>query len=193
MTQIKSLIDILESKPFLDKLRWCIRTHHSLYKKTLIKATMFEELFHISLEHASGQNVEWVPGDHGVGKDMMVEDVKVSCKCGTITKKDVWNFSGSRTTSHDGIEDKLVFMNLNHDDIIVSLAQRGKNYEFMVVKSDTIDYGKASDYVDNGKRWIYHDGIDQISCTRSMSDQFWYKIDLAHRGIKPLLVEPIVG
>lgn len=187
---MNSLIDVITSDDFIKVFSEYVRKHKDLYKFVKIKANLFEELLYNSLSDL-GKDVIWTEGSHGTGKDICVDNIKISCKCGIINKNGVWKFSGSRTTSHKTIQEKVNFLKENHDDLIISLAELGNDYVLVIIKSDKISYGSCNEWVDLKKSWKFVNEYSTISIKKSMSDQVWYEINLYNCGISPIYIDKI--
>ena len=166
--------------------------HHQLYQTLTIKDKYWECILAQSFIDANFI-CNWNPESHEAGRDISVDGLKykrISCKSGTWSylkrKKRLGqlNISSYRTTKYKTIEEKLKYIDSDHEDIIYSLSStffkskkkyiltiftppkfKKLTWEMHTSKKNRIDYKSTK-----------LDGvIAKINSTQS--DQLWYKLD----------------
>jgi hypothetical protein len=183
-----------------------IKLHHELYT-TAVKAENWEEILHNSINKIFGEGQsDWDPGSHKVGADVGTHILgRISCKSGVISKTkkapEKVTISGSRTTSHKTLEDKISHLSQSHDDLYCCLSKvkdtksskgvytagfkhdalNGSfNYRLLVFSSATIRPSNLANWRQdpkNSKNYLAEgEGITQ-SITESMSAQLWTDLD----------------
>lgn len=148
---------------------------------------MFEELLSSSLREVSKLDIEWRVGSHTTGKDVKFNGIRISCKTGVVNKSGILTLSGSRTGRHKTIEEKVNFISLSHDDVIVTLSECGDKYKMFFIPSNLLYFGKPLEWSYKITHWKFDGDIMSCKIKRSMSDQLWMNIDTNHPDIHCLL------
>ena len=187
MTSFNSLYKVLSSKKFFGVFTNKVKLHHSLYKELKIKAGMFEELLSSSLREVSGLVTLWDVGSHKTGKDVVFNNIRISCKSGVVNRSGILSLSGSRTTTHKTIEEKVNFISQNHDDFVLTLSECGDMYKMFIIPSKLLGFGKPSEWIHNKTHWKFESSVMSCKIKKCMSDQLWMYIDTNHPDIHCLL------
>jgi len=118
------------STDVLENIKKRIRLHHQLYETLPIKDKYWEYTLSNSFKDANF-TCKWDPESHSAGKDITVEGLKykrISCKSGMIRygkrKKKITKLkiSGFRTTALKTLDEKINYIDGNHEDIVFSLS-----------------------------------------------------------------------
>jgi len=118
------------STDVLENIKKRIRLHHQLYETLPIKDKYWEYTLSNSFKDANFK-CKWDPDSHNAGKDITVEGLKyerISCKSGMIRygkrKKKITKLkiSGFRTTALKTLDEKLNYIDGNHEDVVFSLS-----------------------------------------------------------------------
>ena len=173
--------------PYIKQL---LNKHHELYS-VQCKDVLWEEIFSRALIQA-GLGSDWSPDyNHKIGTDQTCGDGKrCSNKSGVFNKTDSSvKISGSRTTKHKTIDDKIKFLSINHEDYILCLSgckkewkQGMKKYYFIVIDSNDLNYADSNWTETIGSRGRYKDKVSGWKCitenfnahiTKGTCDQLW--------------------
>lgn len=153
-----------------------INLHHELYDFK-IDSLAWENILHKSLLKA-GFNSEWITGSHSEGVDIYVDDIRISCKGGTVSGKrnPRLKISSHRTTRFKTLQEKLEFISEEHEDVIWSLVQMSKNlYRLHIFEKPNF---KEFEWKEIKSGWsAIHENGNKASISRSMSDQLWFDIN----------------
>jgi len=118
------------STDVLENIKKRIRLHHQLYETLPIKDKYWEYTLSNSFKDANF-TCKWDPESHSAGKDLTVEGLKykrISCKSGMLRygkrKKKITKLkiSGFRTTALKTLDEKINYIDGNHEDIVFSLS-----------------------------------------------------------------------
>lgn len=93
-------------------------------------------------------------------------------------KRECVEFSGSRSTSHPDIKDKIKYLSENHEDFYFLLSKPkdfNKRYKLLVFSSSVCKPDKLV-WTNNGKTW--HGNGDFNASIKNMSDQLWTELPL---------------
>lgn len=194
----KSIVDILPE--LAARLEKNIKTYHQMFALPLADV-YWENVLHNTLAEL-GHPTDWVPDrSHQIGKDLSVPSLvasRISCKAGTIAKNREYNelcvtFSGSRTTKHEAIADKVAHLSGDHQDYYFLLSKRstvkGKafdmQYTLLVFHASLVSPDKLvwSAEPEKGKwfgRSACPDQPFHASITKKMSDQLWTCLPVRH-------------
>ena len=186
MQKWNEFIDLIHSPDFLVTFSNYVEDHKRIYDHVKIKGEMFEEILYKSLITYS-PGIEWNPGGHQVGYDIKFFDIGISCKCGSV-KSNKLIISGSRTTLHKTIKEKIDFLNKNHYDVIVSFAENKKKYELYCLPLSFIEIGKPEDWTETEKAWVYENKKGRYRIAKSTSDQMWYSFFIETVVDKKILI-----
>jgi hypothetical protein len=127
MKGVKMILDKKSKK----KLEESYKTHHSLYKKTNICGNMFEE--HVFNALKEGHEVKWNPGSHKPGKDIIVNDLGISCKTTKLIKgHKKLKLSSHRMGSFKSSSEKIDFLKKKHEDYYFISAFDSRNNEYNI-------------------------------------------------------------
>lgn len=179
----------------LESIKRRVKLHHELYGTLTIKDKYWEYTLSNSFRDANFI-CKWDPESHDVGKDIIVEGVKynrISCKSGMLrvskrkNKITKLKISGFRTTSYKTIEEKLNYIDGNHEDVVFSLSsslfKSQKKYVltiFIPPKFKELSWRKEGTNYKSSKL----NGVN-ASILAACSDQLWYEIDYD----SPLILE----
>lgn len=172
-----------------------IKMHHQLYDNLTIKDKYWEYTLSNSFRDANFK-CSWNQESHESGKDIIVENIlykRISCKSGIVVyskrKKKITQIkiSGFRTTSYKSIEDKLNYIDGNHEDVVFSLSsslfKSHKKYiltVFLPPKFKNLSWIKKNNgYMSNKVNGVSAKILSQCS------DQLWYQLDYD----SPLILE----
>ena len=109
----------LISESLLENISKRINAHHALYTYK-VGAEYWENLLHASFTSVGLKSV-WYEGKHTPGTDITCEDVRISCKGGSL-KGSTFELTSYRTGKKKTLEEKLEHISFPHEDIIWSLA-----------------------------------------------------------------------
>jgi hypothetical protein len=164
-----------------------ILVYHTIFDKIDLKGEYWESILDKSFNDLNIKS-EWYENSHKIGIDILTDDFgRISCKGGILyTKKLV--ISGSRTTSHPTLEDKIKFLDDKKVDTYFCLAKKkpfdGK-YHLYIFNSDCLDHSSMMwENTYRGYKGTVEDFT--ILIESKMSDQIWYHIN------KNLLPEPFI-
>ena len=165
-----------------------VKAYHELFSLPLI-AEQWEETLHRSLQDI-GYNTTWKPDrSHAVGEDMRIIDIpntRISCKSGQfINSRELGTacvkFNGSRSTSHETLEEKIKHFSDSHDDYYFMLSKNKEfdnTYKLLVFEStickvDQLLWTESK----SGKAW---NGTGKFVATigKAMSSQLWTTLPL---------------
>lgn len=162
--------------------------HHQCYRQQC-KATLWEEICANSLRDLN-HPTDWKPNfDHKPGRDQKIlqSEIRISNKTGVYdsTNRILKSISGSRLQKHKTLEDKLEFLDSNHDDYIFLLSVDPKEwkrklikYYFIVIDSNKFQYTnwEWTDKIgENGNHtgWKCVTENYEAEIRKSLSDQLW--------------------
>lgn len=188
----ETLENTIDMKLLLEKLipvlTKRVKAYHELFSLPLI-AEQWEETLHRSLQDI-GYNTTWKPDrSHAVGEDMRIIDIpntRISCKSGQfINSRELGTacvkFNGSRSTSHETLEEKIKHFSDSHDDYYFMLSKNKEfdnTYKLLVFEStickvDQLLWTESK----SGKAW---NGTGKFVATigKAMSSQLWTTLPL---------------
>lgn len=179
--------DFLLNPTFIGSFKDSLIIHHNLYTIP-VSAIYHEEIFVNSARKAGYIIPDWKPGSHKKGSDVtVINETKkhlISCKGGTIDKNYL-TISSHRTTEHKTIEEKIIFLNLNHQDGHCSLIYQNINdehtYKYYWIPNNICKINNFTEQKGprGGEYWIgNNDYGTKGKITKSMSDQLWLEIPL---------------
>jgi len=161
--------------------------HHSLYKHLRCKAEFLESIYSDALIDA-GYGSDWKPNyGHKIGKDITIDlGERLSGKAGRVVYKgSKLEFSSSRCTSYETIEEMVEFLSQPHQDYIMCCAgnipewERGlRKYYFIVIEASKLKYSDVDwvpTYSKNNKLtgWKCSSPDFSAKIKKSMSNQLW--------------------
>lgn len=176
----------------LKNIKTKIKIHHQLYQTLTIKDKYWECILAQSFIDANF-TCNWNPESHVVGKDIVVEGLKherISCKSGTLkydkkkNKIETLNISSYRTTKYKTIEEKLNYIDADHEDIVYSLSStffKSKRKYVLTVfippKFKKLSWDKFVSKKNN--HYYISSKLDGViaKINFSQSDQLWYTLD----------------
>jgi hypothetical protein len=175
------------STDVLKNIKNRIRLHHQLYETLPIKDKYWEYTLSNSFKDANFK-CKWDPDSHNAGKDITVEGLKyerISCKSGMIRygkrKKKITKLkiSGFRTTALKTLDEKLNYIDGNHEDVVFSLSsslfKSQRKYVltiFVPPKFKDLTWTKKNDDYKSSK----FNGVT-ASILDACSHQLWYELD----------------
>lgn len=176
----------------LNHIKDRINQHHKLYKTLPVKDIYWEYILSNSLKDANFV-CKWDPESHDAGKDIVVDGLKykrISCKSGMLSyskrKKKITKLkiSGFRTTSQKTLEEKLNYIDNNHEDIVYSLSstlfKSHKKYVLTIFTPPKFkDLTWTESYTKKNKVNYKSSKLNGVyaKILSSCSDQLWYWID----------------
>ena len=166
-------IDI--SDKLLSEIQKWIHWHHSGYQFK-IDSQAWENILHKSFL-SCGLNSTWNAGSHSQGVDIVCENLKISCKGGSIEGKRTpkLTISSHRTTKYETLTEKLNYISENHEDEIWSLVQINKNnYRLHIFKKPNF---KEYDWKKTKSGWSGNLRKNKARIQKKMSDQLWFDLD----------------
>ena len=155
--------------------------YHSLLVSP-INGINWENLLYNALIEQS-DNVEWSPGSHQVGTDIVYNDIRISCKGGRVRgkKKPTFKVSSHRTTSHTTLNEKIDYLSLRHEDVFFCLSYKtdlpSHHYTLYTFDADLLDY-KSLNWKSTNGGWKGEGTTFTAHIQSSMSDQLWLDIPL---------------
>ena len=171
----------------LESIRTRVRAHHALYEHLTIKDKYWEHTLSNAFRDG-GYACKWDVESHEVGKDIVVTGVdypRISCKSGILqySKRTLiikrLQISGFRTTALKTIEEKLNYIDGNHEDAVFSLSSSlFKSHRKYVLTIFLPPVFKELSWVHDGKNYKSNTTNGVSATIRSAcSDQLWYEID----------------
>ncbi len=169
--------------------------NHSLIYKISPKAEFLENLFHNALLK-SGINSDWVPFNHGAGKDIITNNSRCSIKTGQYGNKNksTIKYNSYRTTTYKSLKDKLNYFDEQEKNIDYYLfcvpetkvTDNEIKYIYTIYYKDvltlTSDFIWTETYNKKNKltgwKGVSLKGKDNIKIIKSMSDQFWCELSI---------------
>ena len=145
-------------------------------------------------------NSNWNMGGHSSGADVIssTDNIRYQNKSGDLFKNNTRiKWSGSRTTSHATLEEKLKFISETRYDKYVMLARNksewyknNRIYYFLMCDSQLIDYNSLSwEKKNGGWKGTRSDNLYSVDIIAKASDQFWISADVAYLGqLHPITV-----
>ena len=171
----------------LQNIKNRIRLHHQLYETLPVKDKYWEYTLSNSFKDANFK-CKWDPDSHDAGKDITVEGLKykrISCKSGMIRygkrKKKITKLKiiGFRTTAFKTLDEKLNYIDGNHEDVVFSLSssffKSQRKYVltiFVPPKFKDLTWTKKNDNYKSSK----FNGVT-ASILDACSHQLWYELD----------------
>lgn len=170
-----------------------VRSYHSMFDQPLT-GTYWEELLSKSFNDI-GYATTWKPDNsHKVGEDLKVVDLidsRISCKSGVFKNNRTHNlgpcveFSSSRTTSHDTLDEKLEHLSCHNYDFHFMLTKDkifDRRYELLIISADMCKVRDLEwESNSNGKHGNYTSKVGgpfKATITESMSGQLWVTLPL---------------
>ena len=115
----------------------------------------------------------WKPGSHQVGRDVVIDDHRMSMKSTRLCSSDLLEFSSYRTTSLKTLQEKIAFMGQSHFDQLLCLARIEPDpiidYHLLDVAYD-IPYGDLARSED-AINYTGVQGDTKVTIRKSRSDQ----------------------
>jgi hypothetical protein len=172
-------LDILLSDNILNEIRDKIKKHHELYENK-VTSSNWEEILHKSFIK-NNLNSSWNMNGHQSGTDVTCEGVMISCKSGVIKGKKIKKLvvSSYRTTSLKTIEEKKIFLDQKHEDVIFSLVYDNNAYKIYAFIQPQVS---NLEWLETKGQWKACDKIlwNEFKISKSMSDQFWMHLSIDH-------------
>jgi len=175
------------STDVLENIKKRIRLHHQLYETLPIKDKYWEYTLSNSFKDANF-TCKWDPESHSAGKDITVEGLKykrISCKSGMLRygkrKKKITKLkiSGFRTTALKTLDEKINYIDGNHEDIVFSLSssffKSQRKYVLTIFtppKFTDLTWTKKNNNYKSSKL----NGVT-ASILDACSHQLWYELD----------------
>jgi hypothetical protein len=165
--------------------------YHGLFKQNKCEAKEMEELVSSALDSDPIYNgsVIWKSGSHDPGSDIMINNIKLSIKSGSI-KKDIITISGNRLTGAKGDFNVINSLLKSYtSDVMICFVYNKENSKYQVIYVDS----NVFVYPDSVKSWIpimgkkngsissysYNSPVDmQVKIIPAMSWQAWWYIPL---------------
>jgi hypothetical protein len=176
---------------FINSLRKQILLHHVVHPfKLSLKAEFWESVEFTALVN-EGYKCQWTPGSHGVGTDIIADDLHISNKTGKRLKrkrssKDTVKFSSSRTTSFKTLQEKIDFLDQNHDDVIHFLTSEIADdnseitYVMYSLPSDKIKLKDCNwETTNSGYKGTMENNDFVATISKKMSAQLWVEVPFA--------------
>lgn len=189
---------------FIDLVRGRIYGHHAFYAEARVSNDLWEETIHRSLE-ALGVPHVWTHGSHEVGTDIALLDengdrkTTISVKSGTYSRTNqTLKFSGSRLGSHSAsiqeMHHKIVSTQSDYYLFAAQPTGRGadappkdhNNYSLFLIPKRLVSYGRADQWVPEGRNWVYTSPTLKAEIRASMSYQLWTTLQLRPEGAVPI-------
>lgn len=161
-----------------------LKSYHSFFDQPLT-GTYWEEVLSKSFGDV-GVGTTWTPtNSHKVGEDMKVvgmNEARISCKSGVIVNNRTHNlgncveYSSSRTSRYESIQEKIVYLDENRYDYHFLLSKKKKfdrRYELFILCKDMCKLGDLTwDFTQPNNPNI--DGpFKAIIMGKTMSSQLW--------------------
>ena len=151
------------NKNLIKSIEKRLKIHHELYSQP-VKAEQWEEILVQSIRE-NGNTASWDPGSHKIGEDISTDIFgRISCKSGSLSIKkkgpEVINISGSRTTKHKTLEDKINHLSKSHDDYYFCLAKYKKDINsgeyryYLITFSSTLIKPSNLKWKKHGKNYL---------------------------------------
>lgn len=169
----------------IDAITRRVKLHHDLYNNLTIKDKYWEYTLANSFKDIN-ISCKWDVESHDVGKDIVIESGKykrISCKSGMISyskrKKSITKLkiSSFRTTAYATLEDKLNYIDGNHEDVVFSLSSslfKSQNKYILTVFIPPVFKQLQWQQDKNDYKGISADVTAHIM--HKCSDQLWYDI-----------------
>jgi len=180
----------------IPKIKEKLGTFHSLFRGCRLKAEWWEEVLFQTFQECGYENVEWRPHTHGRGKDIDVNDIRISCKGGQIVNKrfkdgikKCLSLSSHRTTSQKTLEEKLDVISEKLVDIYFCLANPNPKdkdnlkYKLYIFDAKILNF-RGLEWEEKKGGWKAT-GKFLARIEKSMSHQLWFDIpiELLSEGI----------
>lgn len=189
----------LAEKLYPSLLKRTMEYHLSKYTQKVIKNIAAEQVLNLSLNDL-GYKTKWDEGSHAPGPDIYLLDHKspllydngysISVKSGEVSTSGSLKISGSRSTKHSTIEDKINFLNDTKPDMYFFFSQkqgfkkdRVENtvtYQAMAIGQETFTLGTKDDWEQVGNDWVLKNPTGPLlsaHISSKMSDQLWMTFD----------------
>ena len=172
--------------PFIEER---VKKYHTQFNLPLI-AELWEETLHRSFMDI-GLNTTWKPDrSHKIGEDMRIIDYnnsRISCKSGQFVNDrqlgKCVKFNGSRSTTFNTLEEKIVHFSNDHEDYYFLLAKEpkfNKTYKLLIFHSNLCKVNKLNwNETSSGKSWSGEGDIFKATIGKAMSAQLWTTIPLS--------------
>ena len=148
------------NRQVLETFEQLTRQYSRLFPLLPLKGEYFESLVYDSLRrHHPKSAVKWKPGSHQIGRDVVIDDHRMSMKSTRLGGGDVLEFSSYRTTSLKTLTEKIAFMAQSHFDQLLCLAR--------VENDPIIDYR-----------------LLDVACDISYGDLAWCEDAINYTGVK---------
>lgn len=191
------------SDELVEEIERRIREHHKLYDLS-VKGEYWEEILAKAII-ATGGTSDWLAErTHTIGKDQVCswgvyKDKRVSNKSGVYTiSSNTLKINGSRSTSHQTLDDKIAYFSDKQEDIYFCLAtssiKKDLNYYLFCFETDILDY-KNADWQEQYNEseeligWKCETSTYKAWIKRNMSDQLWTHIKLDAINLTPTILE----
>ena len=170
-------VDLLLTNSVIEEIKNRITKHHELYDSK-ITSTLWEEILHKSFIK-NNMNSNWNMYGHQSGSDVECEGVQISCKSGIIKGKKIKKLSISsyRTTALKTIEEKIAYLDKQHEDIIFSLVFDNEKYKIFTFIQPKVG---LLEWTETKSQWkaIDKEIWNEFKISKSMSDQFWMNLSM---------------
>lgn len=172
-------------------LKTSLTVYHGLFRQNKCEAKEMEELVAsaLKIDPIYTDKVEWKSGSHEPGSDIIIPNIKLSIKSGTI-KDETITISGNRLTKakeNFNIINSLLKSYVSDVMICFVYEKKDDTYQVIYVDSDVFIYPElASDWKNvmskksgNTTAWTWTPPNDMlVKITPSMSWQVWWHIPL---------------
>lgn len=135
-----------------------------IHDKETLKGQVVERILSKALDK-SGVNHTYVTGSHAPGADVFMpfvnnpngpHDYGISVKSGVVTKKGLLKVTGSRTTNHKPLQDKLDHLHKTSPEAYFMLSNQWnskRDYRMTLFPGQLLQYGDSSDWEEYEKSW----------------------------------------
>jgi hypothetical protein len=175
------------STQLLSEISNRINLHHSLYKTLTIKDKYWEYIL-VESYRSIGFNVDYDVENHASGKDLVVKnafndghELRVSCKSGKIgfskrkNKIVSLEISSYRTTKYESLEEKLNYIDGDHEDVVFSLSSTLFNsHKKYILTVLTPPKFKNLGWSSNKGGYFVKTNDLSAKINKQCSDQLWY-------------------
>lgn len=176
--------------------------HFKGYAGDRIKDVAGEQILNTALTQV-GYTTDYVAHSHKIGPDIFLtgipstagyDNYAISVKSGEVGVQNKVSLSGSRSTGHESIEEKIAFFKRTSPDIYMCLsgvripkkANPGNRlkYKLSLFSKDLIDFGKEEDWLETKSGWTKQNltgPVTGMSINTKMSGQLWFTLDLSNQ------------
>lgn len=185
----------LNNKQFLSNISKLVESHlkNKLYKHLPIEGTLFE-LFVREASLQSGFSVDgFAPSSLKQGADMVVNDLRISCKAGQL-RYNTFRFSSHRLQAYKNIDETINFLRTRQQDTYLFMAKIQKRqktvgcgtigYQLFQLPESFFDWNKAIVFQKDEKNIGIKGECFTAIIRSTQSQQLWITINKEY--IKPL-------